>query len=139
MMEEQDTTDDSNDTKSQRHYFIDLDWYRAKERSFVTLAATRMCSSRHDKKALKSEAAMLNALKQCCSKQQSFVAPGMPIQELIFRVFLANENQPQDLEQIEDKLRQWLAPTGTSKDVSAAKLERIIGGDSYYGLRPAPS
>ena len=139
MTEEQDPRDEDNGPKSQRRYFIDLDWYRAQERSFVTLAAARMCASRHDKKALKSEAAILNALKQCCSKQQSFVAPGMPIQELIFRVFLANGNQPQDLRQIEDKLRQWLTPTGTLRDLSAEKLERIIGGDSYYGLRAVPS
>ena len=53
--------------------------------------------------------------------------------EGIFRLFLANGNQPLDLEELGEKLRklrgEGVYPT------SPAVLSRILESDCYYGLR----
>ncbi|MEE8470909.1 MAG: hypothetical protein V3S51_06235 [Dehalococcoidia bacterium] len=138
MIEEQDVEKDSGDEEVQPLYFIDLNWYREQERSFVTLAESRLCPSTHTKTTRKSEAALLNTMRQCCSKREGFIAPTMPFLEMVFRTFLANGNQPLDLEQLQAKLEECLRDSISPRDLSVTKLRRIIDNDSYYGLRTAP-
>jgi hypothetical protein len=136
MTDEQAAGEDTGNAEPQHRYFIDLDWYREQERSFVTLAASRLCASAHDKKTLKSEATLLNTLKQCCSKQPSFTTPNMPLLELVFRIFLTNGNQPLTLDQLRDKMYQPQAHGASLRDLSVSSLQRIVDNDTYYGLRP---
>jgi hypothetical protein len=125
--------------EKQLHYFIDLDWYRQKERSFATLAASRLCPTSRKKEKTKSEAVLLRAIRQCCSKRDGFITPNMPLLEMVFRIFLANGNQPLDLEQIQEQLQKWLGDSSNARDFSVTKLKRILDNDRYYGLRPAPA
>jgi len=123
----------------QYYFFIDLDWYQRQERSFATLAASRLCPTSRKKEKTKSEAVLLRAIKQCCSKRDGFITPNMPLLEMIFRIFLANGNQPLNLEQIQEQLQTWLGDSSSARDFSVAKLKRILENDRYYGLRPAPT
>ena len=43
---------------------------------------------------------LLKAIQNCCSKSDDFITPGLPFQETIFRVFLANGNKPMTLEEL---------------------------------------
>ncbi len=95
--------------EAQCHYAIDMNWYQEQERSFTVLATSRLCPSSQKKKIPKSETALLNTLKQCCSKWEGFVTPEMPLLEMIFRLFLANGNQPLALDQIQEKLWQQVS------------------------------
>ena len=133
------TEQDMEIVEKQLHYFIDLDWYRQKERSFATLAASRLCPTSRKKEKTKSEAVLLRAIRQCCSKRDSFITPNMPLLEMVFRIFLANGNQPLDLEQIQEQLQKWLGDSSNARDFSVTKLKRILDNDRYYGLRPAPA
>jgi hypothetical protein len=119
-------------------YFIDLDWYQQQERSFATLAASRLCPTSRKKEKTKSEAALLRTIKQCCSKRDGFITPNMPLLEMVFRLLLANGNQPLELGQMQEQLQKWLSDTSNAPDLSVAKLKRILDNDRYYGLRPAP-
>ena len=119
-------------------YFIDLDWYQQQERSFATLAESRLCPTSRKKEKTKSEAALLRTIRQCCSKRDGFITPNMPLLEMIFRLLLANGNQPLELEQMQEQLQKWLGDTSNSRDLSVPKLKRILSNDQYYGLRPAP-
>ena len=119
-------------------YFIDLDWYQQKERSFATLAESRLCPTSRKKEKTKSEAALLRTIRQCCSKRDGFITPNMPLLEMIFRLLLANGNQPLELEQMQEQLQKWLGDTSNSRDLSVPKLKRILSNDQYYGLRSVP-
>jgi hypothetical protein len=63
----------------------------------------------------------------------------MPLMEMVFRLFLANGNQPLNLEQIQEQLQKWLGDSSNARDLSIPKLKRILDNDRYYGLRPAPA
>jgi hypothetical protein len=132
------TEQDSENVELQLRYFIDLDWYQQQERSFATLAASRLCPSSRKKEKTKSEAALLRTIKQCCSKRDGFITPNMPLLEMIFRLLLANGNQPLELGQMHEQLQKWLGDTNNARDLSIPKLKRILDSDRYYGLRPAP-
>ena len=138
MIEKQDMGKETEDAEVQPRYFIDLSWYGEQERTFVTLAASRLCPASHGKETLKSETALLNTIKECCSKRERFVTPNMPLLEIIFRTFLANGNRPLSLEQLQAKLQQWMSDSSSPRDLSLRRLQRIINNDNYYGLRPAP-
>ncbi len=130
------TENDRGTSEAQCSYFIDMNWYQEQGRSFTLLATSRLCPSSQKKKIPKSETALLNTLKQCCSKWEGFVTPSMPLLEEIFRLFLANGNKPLALEQIQEKLQERLSDSSEPRDLSIPKLKRIIEKDRYYGLKP---
>ena len=133
------TTEQDMDTgEIQLRYFIDLDWYQQQERSFASLAASRLCPTSRKKEKTKSEAALLRTIRQCCSKRDGFITPNMPLLEMIFRLLLANGNQPLELEQMQEQLQKSLGDASNARDLSVPKLKRILSKDQYYGLRPAP-
>ncbi len=119
-------------------YHIDMHWYQEQGRSFAILATSRLCPISRKKEKSKSEAVLLRTIKQCCSKREGFITPNMPLMEMVFRLFLANGNQPLGLEQIQEQLQQRLGDFGATRDIFISKLKRIIDNDRYYGLRPAP-
>lgn len=123
--------------ESQCHYHIDTTWFDDRERSFTMLASSRLCEASKKKKPPKSESALLSTIKQCCSKRDDYIAPNMPLLEMVFRLFLANSNQPLTLEQIQERLEQYLSESAEPRDLSVSKLKRIVDNDRYYGLRLA--
>src|SRR4030042_1354134 len=121
----------------QPRYFINLNWYKEQGRSFAALATSRVCPVSRKKEKSKSDTALLRAIKQCCSKREGFIAPTMPLLEMVFRLLLANGNQPLGLDQIQEQLQKYLGDTSI-KDISLPRLKRIIDNDRYYGLKQAP-
>lgn len=121
----------------QPRYFIDLNWYKEQGRSFAALATSRLCSVSRKKEKSKSDTSLLRVIKQCCSKREGFVTPTMPLLEMVFRLLLANGNQPLGLDQIQEQLQKYLGDTSV-KDISLPRLKRIIDNDRYYGLKQAP-
>jgi len=132
------TEQDMGIDEVQLRYFIDLDWYQQQGRSFASLAASRLCPTSRKKEKTKSEAALLRTIRQCCSKRDGFITPNMPLLEMIFRLLLANGNQPLELGQMQEQLQKWLGDSSNARDLSVLKLKRILSNDKYYGLRPAP-
>jgi len=126
-----------NDSEVKYKYSIDLSWYQEQERSFVLLATSRLCPSSQKKKLPKTDTAIFNTMKQCCSKAEDFITPELPLAECIFRLFLANGNRPLSLEQIQARLQQRLSDISGSRDLSIPKLQRILKSDRFYGLRIA--
>jgi len=124
--------------EAQCSYFIDMNWYQDNDRSFTMLTASRLCPSSQKKKIPKSETALLKTIADCCSKQEDYITPNMPLLEMVFRLFLANSNQPMNLGRIQEELQQRLSASAEPRDVSIPKLKRILDNDRYYGLRPIP-
>jgi hypothetical protein len=53
--------------------------------------------------------------------------------ETVFRIFLANSNQPLTSEEIYQQLNKW---RGENLGIDPGKLERLLTKDQFYGLRP---
>ena len=83
-----------------------------------------------------SAAELLSTIKDCCSKTLGFITRELPVLESMFRLFLANGNEPLDLEQLSRQLDEWWG--GDSYRTSAEILARLLENDQYYGLRQTP-
>ena len=120
-----------------QRWFIDLDWYQLNNRSFFTLARECLCPKCRERLKVEegeiAAAELLTAIKDCCSKEPDFITGQLSISESIFRHFLANGNQPLELEELGKQLseRRGGDPYRTSVEV----LSRLLERDQYYGLR----
>ena len=126
--------EDTNTSQVSRRWFIDLEWHQQSNRSFLALAQGCLCPE--CQRRLKGEisaADLLTAVKGCCSGTPNFITGEMPVLESIFRLFLANGNQPLGLEELGKRLSEWRG--GDTYRTSVEILSRLLGGDRYYGLR----
>jgi hypothetical protein len=116
-------------------YFVSLDKLKELNRAFSQIAQNKLCPLCKDKYASEIEEMSLEdffeIIKNCCSKQEDFFDSKLPLVDMIFRLFLANGNEPLSLEEIEEKLREVV---GSSRNVSTWALKRIIEADKYYGI-----
>jgi len=129
--------EDTNTNQVSPRWFIDLDWHQRSNRSFFALAQGCLCPKCQER--LKGEIAaadLLATIKGCCSKTPNFITGELPILESIFRLFLANGNQPLDLEELGRQLSEWRG--GDTYRTSAEILSRLLASDQYYGLRQVP-
>ena len=115
-------------------WFIDLDWFQQNNRLFSALAQSCLCPECRERlKGEISAADLVTTIKDCCSKTPGFITGELPILVSIFRLFLANGNQPLDLEELGRQLSEWRG--GDTYRTSAEILSRLLKNDQYYGLR----
>jgi hypothetical protein len=123
--------------QSDKRWHIDLDWLEQNNRSFSVLAKWCLCPQCRERleenKEEVSAADLLANIRDCCSKAPAFISEKSPILESIFRLFLANGNQPLGLEKLGKQLveRQGGSPRRTSAEV----LSRLLDNERHYGLR----
>jgi hypothetical protein len=128
--------EDISAEKSRQYWFIDLDWFTQNNRSFFALVRSYLCPACRER--LKAESAeinakeVLNTISDCCSKVPGFINGELPILESIFRLFLANRNQPLDLNGLSQQLSKCRG--GNSYRTSPEILYRLLKSDQYYGL-----
>ena len=118
-------------------WFIDLDWYPQNNRSFLTLAQRCLCSKCSERLEGEeiSEADLLSTIKDCCSKGRGFITRNLPVSESIFRLFLANGNQPLNLEELGKQLSEWRG--GDTSRTSVEVLTRLLQSNQLYGFGQA--
>ena len=120
---------------------IDMDWFEANNRSLAALIRGGLCDK--CRKRLDSEGKLsslddlLTAIRDCCSTEPAYISGGLPIMESVFRLFLANGNQPLDLIELGRQLseRRGVDTYRTSVEI----LSRLLKNDRYYGIRPVKS
>ncbi|MBI4492640.1 MAG: hypothetical protein HY690_07600 [Chloroflexi bacterium] len=79
----------------------------------------------------------VKTIRDCCSKRKNFIQPEMPTMEAIFRVCLANGNQPITLEHVREQLAEWCPGGGCQwLTLPIETLARLVQNDRYYGIRP---
>jgi len=129
--------EDINPEQVRPRWFINLDWYQLNDRSFFTLARSCLCPKCCQQLKVEEEeisaADLLMAIKDCCSKEPGFITRELPILESIFRLFLANGNQPLDLQELGKELSKQRG--GDTYRTSVEILSRLLESDQYYGLR----
>jgi len=122
-------------------WFIDLDWYQQNNHSFTILAQDCLCAkcnkqlSAEEKET--SAAELLSTIKECCGNDPGFITGQLPILESVFRLFLANGNQPLDLEELGKQLSERRG--GDTYRTSPEILSRLLKNEQYYGLRQFPN
>jgi hypothetical protein len=125
------------DDRTVARWFIDLNWLEQNNRSFLALAQGCLCPKCLERmeggKKQFSSADLLSNIRDCCSKTPEFFIDRLPILESVFRIFLANGNQPLGLEELSEQLveQRGSAPHHTSTEM----LFRLLGNERYYGLR----
>ena len=122
-------------------WFIDLDWYQQNNHSFTTLAQDCLCAKCSKQLSAEgkevSAVELLSTIKECCGNDPEFITGQLPILESVFRLFLANGNQPLDLEELGKQLSERRG--GDTYRTSAEILSRLLKNEQYYGLRQVPS
>ncbi len=131
--------EDIDTDQSRLRWFIDLDWYQQNNRSLLFIVGSYLCPECRERvKAKKrniSAAYLLSAIKGCCSKTPDFITSRLSIMESVFRLFLANGNQPLDLEEMGKQLSERCG--GDTYRVSPGILSGLLDSDRYYGLSQA--
>ena len=132
-MDKEEIIDDLPKTR----WSIDLDWYQRNNRSLSTMAQSCLCPKCAKQLSAKGKEISMNDLlskiKDCCSRTPGFITDQSPILESIFRFFLANGNQPIDLEKLGKQLSEWRG--GDTYRASPEILLRLLKSGKYYGLR----
>lgn len=122
-------------TKTQ--WSIDMEWFEKNNRSLPDLARRGLCSKCVEKLAKKKKKAetpdILAAIKDCCGKTPEFVTGKMPLLESIFRIMLANGNEPMNDQEISKQLGERRGIGGYP--VSPASLDRLLSNDKWYGFK----
>ena len=120
-------------------WFIDLEWYQQNNRSLSALAQSCLCPKCTKQLSAKGRKIsvddLLSTIKNCCSRTPGFITDQLPILESVFRFFLANGNQPLDLEELGKQLSEWRG--GDTYRTSPEILSRLLENDKYYGLQKA--
>ena len=136
-----DTEEDVEEVSAEQEepcWSIDIDWFETNNRSLVALVRDSLCEK--CRKRLDSEGKLnslddlLATIRDCCSTEPSFISGELPIMESVFRLFLANGNQPLDLIELGRQLseRRGVDTYRTSAEI----LSRLLKNDRYYGIRP---
>jgi hypothetical protein len=117
-------------------WFVDLAWYEQNNRSFLNLAQQGLCAKCVEKLGKKkkkhTQNDIITTIKDCCSKSPEFITSKMPLLESIFRVILANGNEPMDIEEIGKQLTE---SRGDAYSLSAQTLTRLLENDRWYGFK----
>lgn len=117
-------------------WYIDLDWFSQNGRSLSALVQNYLCPrcrKRLGQDVTVPTKKLMTSVKDCCANTPEFIAPRLPILENVFRLLLANGNQPLDIAELSQQLRERLGDTyRTSPEI----LSRLLPNDQYYGLRP---
>jgi hypothetical protein len=126
------------DAESTQRWFIDLAWLEQHNRSL--LAQGCLCPKCLKKQKGGSEpippAELISSIKNCCGKASDFITDKLPILESVFRLLLANGNQPLSLEELSKQLVKRRG--GDTQRTSVEILSRLLRDERYYGLRQAP-
>ena len=135
-----DREDLNSPDQSNLKWFISLDSYQQDKRSFTVLAEHCLCNKCSDELKKGDEQPsfddFLSTIKDCCSKTPGFINQKQPIMESVFRIFLSNDNQPLNLEELGTQLREFRS--GDTYRTSPEILQRLLNTDRYYGIRQVP-
>jgi len=140
-------------------YHIDPSWFDENNLSFEDVVRARMCDACRVKIGQEVEdrapvfdkatgrmkfevqhstygSDPLKVIREHCGRAKNYIHRDMPTLEAIFRVYLANSNQPMPLEHVREQLAEWCPGGGCQWLLLPIEtVERLVQNDSYYGLR----
>lgn len=142
-------------------YYVDTTWFAENRLSFEEVARARLCDLDRERVGeerqervpvfdettgrMRVEARTstlgsdpLRTIRDHCGRQKNYVTRDMPTLEVVFRVLLANDNQPMTLAEVRDHLAEWCPGGGCQwLLLPIESLDRLVKNDVHYGLRQA--
>jgi len=122
--------------ESEMHWAIDLTLLEANQRSFTAMSKDGLCEKCRKKLRVNKREVpgndLIKAISSCCSREEEFITPYLPLQESMFRVFLANGNKPMTLEQLGQQLNDRRGIDAYL--VSSSVLLRLLKTGTVYGF-----
>ncbi|MEE9202662.1 MAG: hypothetical protein V3U31_05670 [Dehalococcoidia bacterium] len=74
---------------------------------------------------------LIGTIQKCCAHEPDFLSPRMPALEAIFRMLLANGNQPIPAEELAQQLSEL-----RSQHLYPETVEQLLGPEPrFYGVR----
>lgn len=125
----------SDEKPSGPRWNIDFDWYKQHNRSLATLVEGCLCPKCREqfKGGSLTDSELLANIKECCCQAPGFISGELTILENVFRLFLANGNEPLDLAEMSLQLSQRLGDY--TYRTSPGVLARLLKNVRYYGVR----
>jgi hypothetical protein len=141
------------------YYHIDPSWFDENNLSFEDVVRARMCDAcrvkigqeveerapvfdkatgrmKFEVRQMTYGSDPLKVIREHCGRAKNYIHRDMPTLEAIFRVYLANGNQPMPLEHVREQLAEWCPGGGCQwLLLPLDTVERLVQNDSYYGLR----
>ncbi len=123
----------------EKRWIVDLEWFEKNNRSFIDFARRSLCGKCAEKLQKKKKKVsveeVMAAVKDCCSKAPEYITGKLPTLESVFRILLANGNQPMGVNEINKELS--LRRGGDAYTVSPQALNRLLSNDRWYGFKQA--
>lgn len=145
--------------QEERRYYVDPLWYEERGLSFNDVVQDRFCASCRRRIGTEEEERFTNidrktgrvsfemrkvpfgsnpirVIRNHCRTERTYITPEMPTLEVVFRILLANGNQPMPIEHIREQMAEW-CPHGGCRwlQMPLEMLERIVRSDTAYGIR----
>ena len=126
-------------------FHIDFDWWERESREFRVYLASHLCAEHRaafadqtesdvvdvvdvETAEVRKEDGVQHTLRIHCSRQPEFITQHTSLVDAVFRVFIANSNQPLSPEELADRISR----PGQANTI----LRTLSGGRVYKGLRP---
>jgi hypothetical protein len=125
-------------------FHIDYDWWERESREFRVYLTSHLCPEHQAAYAeysgevvdaidaetaeIRSEDGVQHTLRTHCSQADDFITPHTSLVDAVFRVFLANGNQPLSPEELAERIKR----PGQANTI----LRTLSGARVYKGLRP---
>lgn len=128
----------SPDSGESTLYFISFERLAELNRSPIAILAARRGESAPSRlqpdHELKDPDQLVEEIAEHSAKEQDFIRPDMPLQEIVFRILLARHNQPTALRDLHYELTEKWATPIRPINVTERGLRRILDNDTYYGF-----
>jgi hypothetical protein len=116
-------------------YYISFERLAQLNRSTVAILSARLGpSSLTIDQELNDPQELVNEIAEHNAREQGFIRPNMPIQEIVFRVLLSRRNEPTPLRTLHHELTERWATPIRPINVTPEGLQRILDSDTYYGF-----
>ena len=126
-----------SESQPRERWCINLDWHLENDCSLSTLAQSYLCTKCRNKFTRDTEASkVVQNIANCCAQSRDFFDRNASVLATVFRIFLANGNNPLHVEELAHELAKRRGEYNPT--ISPQVLERLIRNDRYYGLRPVP-
>ena len=126
-------------------FHIDFDWWERESREFRVYLTSHLCPEHQGAFAhyagedvidavdpetaeVRKEDGIQHTLRTHCAQLPEFITPHTSLVDAVFRVFIANANQPLSPEELAERIKR----PGQANTI----LRTLSGGRVYKGLRP---
>ncbi len=120
-------------------YVVDEAKLTVHNRSLSVMLLSRRCAECEAKVDVRGGAGptipqQIRQISSHCAKQEGFISPEMPMQEIIFRHILSGGNKPVSLEKLFFVVTQDFFSPLNSRNISMLALSKVLDSDVYYGF-----